>query len=109
MGDKRKMSCKYNNCKHCGYKPECEIYKENLYYKDIIETNTAEWEEQGQRLVKLETENAELKEQNSKAKELIEDLIKFQPYIDREAFFISLGNEWKTAIYKAEQFLKEEK
>ena len=23
------MSCKYNNCKHCGYKSECEIYKEN--------------------------------------------------------------------------------
>lgn len=23
------MSCKYNNCKLCGYKSECEIYKEN--------------------------------------------------------------------------------
>ena len=23
------MSCKYNNCKHCGYKSECEIFKEN--------------------------------------------------------------------------------
>lgn len=23
------MNCKYNNCKHCGYKSECEIFKEN--------------------------------------------------------------------------------
>lgn len=27
----------------------------------------------------------------------------------KEAMFISLGNEWKTAIYKAKQFLKESK
>lgn len=27
------MSCKYNNCKHCGYKSECEIYKENAELK----------------------------------------------------------------------------
>ena len=30
------MSCKYNNCKHCGYKSECEIFKENAEAKDII-------------------------------------------------------------------------
>ena len=28
------MSCKYNNCKHCGYKSECEIYKENAELKE---------------------------------------------------------------------------
>lgn len=27
------MSCKYNNCKLCGYKSECEIYKENAELK----------------------------------------------------------------------------
>ena len=39
-----------------------ELEKENLYYKDIVEINSAEWEEQGQRIVALEKENAELKE-----------------------------------------------
>lgn len=82
----------------------------------VAEVRLANWQ-------KYEQENAELKEradkadldsvtffnQLCKAKELLEDLIKFQPYIDREAFFISLGNEWKTAIYRAEQFLKEDK
>jgi hypothetical protein len=43
----------------------------------------------------------------TKAKELLEDLIRFQPYIDKTAMFLSIGNEWKTAIYKAKQFLKE--
>ena len=38
-----------------------KLEKENLYYKDIVETNTAEWEEQGQRVVVLEKENAQLK------------------------------------------------
>lgn len=32
------MSCKYNNCKHCGYKPECEIIKENAELKEQIST-----------------------------------------------------------------------
>lgn len=27
------MSCKYNNCNHCGFKSECEIYKENAELK----------------------------------------------------------------------------
>ena len=27
------MSCKYNNCKGCGYKSECEIFKENAELK----------------------------------------------------------------------------
>ena len=34
------MSCKYNNCKHCGYKSECEIYKENAELK----ADNSEWE-----------------------------------------------------------------
>jgi 2-iminoacetate synthase ThiH len=32
------MSCKYNNCKHCGYKSECEIYKENAELKEELKT-----------------------------------------------------------------------
>ena len=39
-----------------------ELEKENLYYKDTVETNTAEWEEQGQRVVALEKEKCELLE-----------------------------------------------
>ena len=33
------MSCKYNNCKHCGYKSECEIYKENAELKEVHESD----------------------------------------------------------------------
>ena len=31
------MSCKYNNCNHCGFKSECEIYKENAELEAQIE------------------------------------------------------------------------
>ena len=47
-------------------------------------------------------------EQLTKAKKLLEDLIRFQPYIDKEMIFHLIGNKWKTAIYKAEQFLNSE-
>lgn len=40
-----------------------KLKEENIYYKDIIETNTAEWEEQGQRVFILEKENAALKDE----------------------------------------------
>lgn len=32
------MSCKYNNCKICGYKSECEIYKENAELTDELKS-----------------------------------------------------------------------
>ena len=55
------MSCKYNNCKHCGYKSECEIYKENAELKKDNEG----YEKDNARLVQqyndLQKENAELK------------------------------------------------
>lgn len=51
---------------------------------------------------------ASVSEQLTKAKELLEDLVKFQPYINKEMIFHSIGNEWKTAIYKAKQFLNSE-
>ena len=44
----------------------------------------------------------------TKAKEIIEDIIKFQPYIDRDAMFLTIGNDWKEVIFKAEQFLNGE-
>lgn len=105
------------------------FHAQNVFNDEYITPTFVEYVQE------LEKENAELKEYNkylkrqrqggiqkqynkvsiikqqekqlTKAKELIEDLIKFQPYINREAMFISLGNEWKTAIYKAKQFLKE--
>ena len=66
----------------------------------------------------LEKENAELKavermalyskmsDRLAKAKEIIADIIKFQPYINRDTMFLSVGNNWKEVIYKAEQFLQ---
>lgn len=55
------MSCKYNNCKICGYKSECEIYKENAELKEI-NTHT---------LSRLNLDNGELIIQLTKAKEII--------------------------------------
>ena len=52
-------------------------------------------------------ENAELKDNLTKAKEILEDIIKFQPYIDRDAMFLTKGNDWKEVIFKAEQFIKD--
>ena len=103
--------------------------------KEILE-KTIDFDDAINRIVRLEEENAELKSENqkwkdewqeqvqkandegyartlqtiqlTKAKELLRDLIKFQPYIDKEAMFLSIGNEWKTVIYKAEQFLNSE-
>ena len=46
-------------------------------------------------------------EQLTKAKEILEDIIKFQPYIDRDAIFLTIGNDWKEVIFKAEQFIKD--
>lgn len=46
-------------------------------------------------------------EQLTKAKEILEDIIKFQPYIDRDAMFLTRGNDWKEVIFKAEQSIKD--
>ena len=46
-------------------------------------------------------------EQLTKAKEILENIIKFQPYIDRDAMFLTKGNDWKEVIFKAEQFIKD--
>lgn len=51
--------------------------------------------------------NEKYVEQLTKAKEILEDIIKFQPYIDRDAMFLTIGNDWKEVIFKAEQFIKD--
>ena len=99
-----------------------KLEKENLYYKDTIETNTAEWEEQGQRVVELEKENAELKDGialkdeevgcietdfntfKSKAKEIIKNLL-----ILKNDHFGNTKMEWRVKVTEqAEQFLNSE-
>lgn len=103
-----------------------ELEKENLYYKDIVETNSAEWEEQGQRIVALEKENAELKEklkpenclkllakegyikftseQLTKAKEIIREFVEWATWQGN-----SKCPSFKSIQDKAEQFLNEVK
>lgn len=115
------------------YSMYLDPFSENRQYR-IVGSAYADIAEK--RIAELEKENAELKnklgkvaqeildnwckgnppcphlkkrdEQLTKAKELFEDLIRFQPYIDKEMIFHSIGNEWKTAIYKAKQFLDSE-
>jgi hypothetical protein len=55
-----------------------KLEKENLYYKDIIESNSAEWEEQGLRVAKLEKENAKLKAIVRNTKAVDESFAKLQ-------------------------------
>ena len=58
------MSCKYNNCIICGYKSECEIYKEN-----------AELKEQNRKLLESCEGATMMYEHLTKAKELLERLL----------------------------------
>lgn len=79
----------------------CEKYKsykdENAELKDKLEVL----------IVVGNTCTKGLNEQLTKAKEILEDIIKFQPYIDRDAMFLTIGNDWKEVIFKAEQFIKD--
>ncbi len=58
---------------------------------------------------KLDTEIAfdEVRDQLAQAKKLLADIIKFQPYVNRDTMFLTVGNDWKEVIHKTEQFLKE--
>ena len=120
------MSCKYNNCKHCGYKSECEIYKENAELraeneelKKGLGCETCqihlEYMSLNNRIDDLERENKELKagrdinvftKQLTKAKELIKKLL---------GCLRQDTNDPETNYYvckymtEAEQFLKENK
>ena len=55
------MTCKYNNCKHCGYKSECEIYKENAELRVNLKWEQDTKSELAELLGKANDENAELK------------------------------------------------
>lgn len=112
------MSCKYNNCKHCGYKSECEIFKENAELKkeanykiDTLCLENAELQDKLKNLAsvaevrlanwqKYEKENVELKERADKAKEIIKTFLGFA-----EVFGYSPSMD--KFITEAEQFLKE--
>lgn len=79
----------------------CEKYKS---YKD----ENAELKDKLEVLIAVgNTCTKGLNEQLTKAKEILEDIIKFQPYIDRDAMFLTCGNDWKEVIFKAEQFIKD--
>ena len=79
----------------------CEKYKS---YKD----ENAELKDKLEVLIAVgNTCTKGLNEQLTKAKEILEDIIKFQPYIDRDAMFLTIGNDWKEVIFKAEQFIKD--
>lgn len=79
----------------------CEKYKS---YKD----ENAELKDKLEVLIAVgNTCTKGLNEQLTKAKEILEDIIKFQPYIDRDAMFLTCGNDWKEVIFKPEQFIKD--
>ena len=65
------MSCKYNNCKICGYKTGCEIYKENTELKKSCEETQELLDKQIEATYKLDKENAELKEELKDANEKV--------------------------------------
>ena len=84
------------------------MYSDFQKHIEELEKEKAELKEHHKNVCENLTDtHRNIREQLTKAKEIIEDLIKFQPYINKETMFTSLGNEWKTAIYKAKQFLKE--
>ena len=84
------MSCKYNNCKICGYKSECEIFKENAELTHQLNKNPC--------VCNTEWHCNDCLEQLAKAKEIIKLLLwdlrnrSYEPVKDVE---------------RAEQFLKD--
>jgi hypothetical protein len=83
------MSCKYNNCEHCGYKSECEIYKENAELKEKYVKNICD----------CDICDTYCNSQLNKAKEIIKDLL---------AFVYAHGNFSGDIFDKAMQFLDSE-
>ena len=84
-----------------------ELEKENTELKEELKAKQVVLNDFKSRVETVTDRFNKKSSQLTKAKELLEDLIRFQPYIDKETIFLSIGNEWKTVIYKAEQFLKE--
>ena len=86
-----------------------KLEKENAKLKtdyEVLSCSVGDFEELQNKLEEEQRKNNGLSDNLTKAKELLRDLIRFQPYIDKEAIFLSIGNEWKIAICKAEQFLE---
>ena len=127
-GDFEKILCTYEEGECVKItdleKENAELKKENKVLAQNLEDIEILNKTYEKRFNDLEKENAELKDDNkvmadnyskmeqkfydnlTKAKEIIADIIKFQPYINRDTMFLSVGNNWKEVIYKAEQFLQ---
>lgn len=93
------MSCKYNNCKHCGYKSECEIFKENAELQEKYDTCLRE-------NTGLKIHSAYVEKKFIKAKEIIKKLkaLYFSPIETKDD--IKRQDE---ILEEAEQFISEVK
>lgn len=91
------MSCKYNNCKHCGYKLECEIFKENAELKEKYDTCLRE-------NTGLKIHSAYIEKKLTEAKEIIRELIGIINYLNEDEY----GKEDFPIVHKAEAFLNKE-
>ena len=99
------MSCKYNNCKICGYKSECEIYKENAELEEKLgDVQMQKAGEKSDLVWKLKTTNEQKADQLSKAKEIIREFVEWANWQGN-----SKCPSFKSIQDKAEQFLKESK
>lgn len=115
------MSCKYNNCKHCGYKSECEIHKEIAELKNEVDLWKNASENNSYKAFQFEKENAELTEEltkkadtNHSLVEQMADLESENAELKRIVRMVAMINkdiyteEGIKAIYaEAEQFIKE--
>ena len=93
------MSCKYNNCKHCGYKSDCEIYKKIAELEKAYNETEELLDKQIEATYKVVEEKASLERWFSEAKDLIRNLLR-----------VTYGEGWNYSLdwkVKAEDFLKE--
>ena len=94
------MSCKYNNCKVCGYKKDCKIYK------DCEELKRRNKQILKYTLIDLENRDKQI----HKAKEIIK---KFSEFANNEIEYDPEHPQkhtdlWNKLCEKAEQFLNSE-
>ena len=91
------MSCKYNNCKHCGYKSECEIFKENAELNETLGKCA--------KMPVLYCLGA--KETITKAKEIIRAFMTFDSSYKNDDEYQEVAKQYDLLIADAEAFLKE--
>ena len=101
------MSCKYNNCKHCGYKSECEIFKENAELKlklvekgQHLDLTEREWGKDLTKMYHFKTLYTKQTEHFTKAKEVIKEFLSYYHSNNYPYQMLEI-------LDKAEQFLKE--